>query len=140
MKERRRVLSKGSQGHHEPQAGGSVEKPTLCQGEKELEVAPILSNTLLILGAVISYVLFFPLERERHGRCQSSVMGRQRFMALSVFWVFSCPRPASGRSTGPAELPAAGGFGKERGNSFSSGAGSRQVVLTVFPQACWTLH
>lgn len=44
-------------------------------------------------------------------------------MALSVFWVCSCPHEASGGGgdRGPTKLPTAGRFGKEGGDVFSSG-------------------
>lgn len=109
--------------------------PHVVREKKELDIVPVCLVTLLILGIVISYVLFFPLEKERQERCQSPVLGRQRFMALSVFWVSSCPYKASGGSKGPTKLLTAGGVGEEEGgNAFSSGLCAGKEVRSIFPQ------
>lgn len=101
--------------------------PHVVREKKELDIVPVCLVTLLILGIVISYVLFFPLEKKRQERCQNPVLGKQRFMALSVFWVSSCPYKASEGSKGPTKLLTAGGAGEEEGgNVFSSVLGCVQ--------------
>lgn len=78
--------------------------------KKELDTVPVCLVTLLILGIVISYVLFFPLEKERQERCQSPVVGRQRFMGFQCFGF--PPAPVKSLRRGPPSCSQLEGLGR----------------------------
>lgn len=126
-----------SLGLHEVLAGGLVGNPTFCKKERGKQ-HPSSLITLLILGIVIHYVSFLPSERESMPACQSAVTGRPRFIARSVFWVSSCPHPASERSFGLPSCPQLAGLERKEATLLAFGQAHPKKLRPSLAQVLFT--
>lgn len=86
------MLVLGAQEHREAPAESGTEKPTFCQREKSWTEPRVCLLAPLILGIVISYVLFFPLEKERQREVPEPCRGQAEIYGpLSVLGLLLSP-------------------------------------------------
>lgn len=117
-------------------AGGLVGKPAFHLWEGEWQVAPHFPNNLQIhRGDCYPLGLFLSLRRERTLGKPEHCHGRRRFIALSAFWVSSCPQPASERSAGLQSCPQLAGLERTEATLLALGQAQPECFGPSFPQA-----